>query len=69
MTKEKGLRSTSPIHVHVEDTPVHVHVKKGKKKVMPGNLMYYGNILFTTIMALFHYTFLAMPLVELSELY
>ena len=33
MTREKGLRATSPIHVHVDDTPVHVHVKRGKKKV------------------------------------
>lgn len=33
MTVEKDqLRSTSPIHVHVEDhIPVHVHVKKPKK--------------------------------------
>lgn len=33
MTKEKGLRPTSPVHVHVEDdVPVHVHVKQPKKK-------------------------------------
>ncbi|GFR89811.1 outer dense fiber protein 2 [Elysia marginata] len=31
MTKDK-MRTTSPVHVHVDDTPVHVHVKKGKKK-------------------------------------
>lgn len=32
MTVEKGLRPTSPVHVHVEDdTPVHVHLKKSKK--------------------------------------
>ena len=33
MTREKGLRPTSPVHVHVEDdVPVHVHVKQPKKK-------------------------------------
>ncbi|XP_048244952.1 outer dense fiber protein 2-like isoform X7 [Haliotis rufescens] len=33
MGVEKGLRPTSPVHVHVEDdTPVHVHVKKATKK-------------------------------------
>ncbi|XP_067661878.1 outer dense fiber protein 2-like isoform X4 [Haliotis asinina] len=33
MGVEKGLRPTSPVHVHVEDdTPVHVHVKKTVKK-------------------------------------
>ncbi|CAH1785379.1 unnamed protein product [Owenia fusiformis] len=32
MTIERGLGSTSPIHVHVDEvTPVHVHVKKPKK--------------------------------------
>ena len=33
MPVERGLRPTSPVHVHVEDDiPVHVHVKtKGKK--------------------------------------
>ena len=29
---QRGDRSTSPVHIHVEDaTPVHVHVKKPKK--------------------------------------
>jgi len=29
----KGLRATSPVHVHVDDDiPVHVHVKQPKKK-------------------------------------
>ncbi|XP_071097456.1 outer dense fiber protein 2-like isoform X2 [Haliotis cracherodii] len=33
MGVEKGLRPTSPVHVHVEDDiPVHVHVKKATKK-------------------------------------
>jgi len=34
MSSERGLRPTSPVHVHVEDdVPVHVHVKqKGKAK-------------------------------------
>ena len=33
MTREKGLRPTSPVHVHVDDdVPVHVHVKQPKKK-------------------------------------
>ena len=32
MKKENG-RSSSPLHVHVENsTPVHLHVKKKKKK-------------------------------------
>ncbi|KAK3088329.1 hypothetical protein FSP39_017717 [Pinctada imbricata] len=39
MPIEKGLRPTSPVHVHVDDDiPVHVHVKqktkKGTKKVV-----------------------------------
>ena len=39
MPGEKGLRPTSPVHVHVDDhIPVHVHVKqknkKGTKKVL-----------------------------------
>ena len=34
MTADKGGRSKSPIHVHVEDSsPVHVHVKKPKKPI------------------------------------
>lgn len=34
MPGEKGLRATSPVHVHVEDDiPVHVHVKQKGKKV------------------------------------
>ncbi|KAL5012471.1 hypothetical protein ScPMuIL_011022 [Solemya velum] len=33
MTVEKGLRATSPVHVHVEDdVPVHVHLKQPKSK-------------------------------------
>ncbi|KAK7491643.1 hypothetical protein BaRGS_00017096 [Batillaria attramentaria] len=32
MTLERGLRPTSPVHVHVDDsTPVHVHMKRSKK--------------------------------------
>lgn len=34
MPVERGLRATSPVHVHVEDDiPVHVHVKQKGKKV------------------------------------
>jgi hypothetical protein len=33
MPGSKGLRPTSPVHVHVDDdVPVHVHVKQPKKK-------------------------------------
>ncbi|KAL4219188.1 hypothetical protein ACF0H5_021770 [Mactra antiquata] len=33
MPTSKGLRPTSPVHVHVDDDiPVHVHVKQPKKK-------------------------------------
>ena len=33
MSQPKGLRATSPVHVHVDDDiPVHVHVKQPKKK-------------------------------------
>ncbi|KAK3587189.1 hypothetical protein CHS0354_016885 [Potamilus streckersoni] len=48
MTVEKGLRATSPVHVHVEDdVPVHVHVKQPKKKsakVVTGKLASHDNI-------------------------
>ncbi|KAL3872491.1 hypothetical protein ACJMK2_040412 [Sinanodonta woodiana] len=48
MTVEKGLRATSPVHVHVEDdVPVHVHVKQPKKKsskVVTGKLASNDNI-------------------------
>ena len=40
MPVDKGLRPTSPVHVHVEDdVPVHVHVKqKAKTKKLPGKV-------------------------------
>jgi hypothetical protein len=40
MPVDKGLRPTSPVHVHVEDdVPVHVHVKqKAKTKKLSGKV-------------------------------
>jgi hypothetical protein len=69
MPGEKGLRATSPVHVHVEDDiPVHVHVKqKGKKVTKKVMLKYFSSIYCFFIIEL-HFIFVSITFTSLFRL-